>query len=104
MTQTATPTYREHLTAKLLDMNVPRTLHDGLREYIAARRPVGQFLTAVLENDLAMAIRQADDVNRRLLPEIVSFLFWFAPGPCWGSKEHVAAWLADPNPPPEIYE
>jgi hypothetical protein len=83
---------------------VPRPLHAGLTEYIAARRPVGSFLTAVLSNDLQDAVSRGDPMNRRLLPEIVAFLVNYAPGTCWGTPERVARWLMDPSPVPEIFE
>jgi hypothetical protein len=96
--------YQEHLTKRLVETGVPVTLHDGLRNYIAGRRPVGSFLTAVLSNDLAGAVVRADPGNKFALPEIVLFLHNYAPSPCWGSPEAVEAWLADPNPVPEIFE
>jgi hypothetical protein len=97
-------TYREHLHQRLDESGVPRSLHAGLTEYIAARRPVGSFLTAVLSNDLQDAVIHADPMNRRLLPEIVLFLVHYVPGTCWGSPETVARWLMDPSPAPEIFE
>jgi hypothetical protein len=99
----STDTYRGHLYLRLVQSQVPDTLHEGLVEYLAARRETGSFLRAVLENDLTEACRRADLENRARLFEIVAFLWAFAPAPSWGSKEHVAAWLADPVVPPEVY-
>jgi hypothetical protein len=96
--------FHEHLSKRLDQCGVPATLHDGLRHYIADRRPVGSFLTAILSNDLAGAVVRADPENRFALPEIVLFLHGYAPSKCWGSPAAVTAWLLDPSPVPEIFE
>jgi len=96
--------YRAHLRQRLVENAVPDTLHDGLVEYCAARRPVGSFLTAVLANDLTDAVCRADERNFRRLKDLCRFLFNYCPAPAWGSREKVAAWLADPEPVPEIFE
>jgi hypothetical protein len=92
------PKYKDHLTKRLIESDVPHGLHDGLIEYVASRRQMGHFLTAIVSNDLREACGRADIENRRCLYEIVFFLFNYAPGPCWGSPVNVAAWLADPEP------
>jgi len=45
--------YRAHLRRRLEESDVPETIHSGLVEYFAARRPVGGFLTAVLHNAIS---------------------------------------------------
>lgn len=97
-------TYRAHLRQRLVDSNVPESLHAGLVEYFAARRPTGGFLRAVLENDLREAAVRADPFNRAWLADIVLFLNNYVPSPAWGSPAAVDAWLADPAPVPEVYE
>lgn len=96
--------YRTHLRMRLVESQIPEHLHEGLVEYFAARRPVGSFLTAVLENDLRGAASRADEVNRYCLAEIVMFLYNYCPSPAWGSPTAVAAWLSDPEPVPEVFE
>jgi hypothetical protein len=96
--------YRAHLRQRLLESNVPESLHSGLVEYFAARRPTGSFLRAVLENDLSQACLRADDVNRWHVADLALFLNNYAPSPAWGSPAAVDAWLADPALVPEIYE
>jgi hypothetical protein len=98
------PDYRAHLRRRLVECDVPQTLHDGLTEYFAARRPTGGFLRAVLENDLLQACLRADDVNRYELATIVLWLHHYASATGWGSPEKVAAWLADPHAVPEVFE
>lgn len=71
---------------------VPEHIRDGLKLYIAKGLQPGDFLTAVLCNDLREACARADDINRHRLFDIVSFLYCYAPAACWGSTEKFAAW------------
>jgi hypothetical protein len=98
------PVYVEHLQQRLEQARVPQTLHRGLVEYIAGRGRPGQFLVEVLSNSLSGAVTRADDGNRLALAYIVLFLINYAPDICWGSPEHVEAWLNDPQPAPEVFE
>ncbi len=66
---------------------------DGLKRYIEEHCPVGDFLTAVLRNDLSEAVGKADDYNLKNLPAFVGYLYNEAPSQCWGSKEKVKKWL-----------
>lgn len=96
--------YRDHLRQRLKNSEVPRSLHGGLIEYFAARRPTGSFLHAVLENDLVQASLRADPVNRYEIATIALFLHHNFPAPPWGSPAAVATWLASSDPVPEVYE
>ncbi len=55
--------------------------------------PTGNFLRAVLENDLQEAVARADLENRLALAEIVIMLYNNLPSGCWGRPEEVEAWL-----------
>lgn len=66
---------------------------DAIRRYADEHCPVGNFLTAVLCNDLTEAVGRADDENIRVLPEIVCYCYNEIPCSCWGSPERVRAWL-----------
>ncbi len=96
--------YRTHLYSRLVENHVPEHLHEGLIEYIAARRPTGDFLMAVLSNDLKGAVGRADEHSSLALGWIVGFLYNFCPANSWGSPEAVKAWLSDPEPPKEVFE
>jgi hypothetical protein len=96
--------YRTHLYRRLVESGVPEQLHEGLVEYIAARRPVGYFLTAVLSNDLREACARADDVCAPAIHRVVFFLYNYATASCWGDREIVDGWLANPNPPRPVFE
>lgn len=94
--------YRQHLRDRLVESNVPSHLYEGLIEYIAGRRPVGSFLTAVLSNDLLEACIKADYVSRYHIVDVVMFLVNYAPAECWGSEKNVVDWLvARETPTPE---
>ncbi len=96
--------YRAHLQRRLIECHIPATLHEGLIEYLAARRPTGDFLRAVLGNNLQQTCGRADIVNRSVLYELVCFLNNFAPGQSWGSPGAVEAWLSETEDPPLVFE
>ena len=73
---------------------VPEHTRGGIARYIVDHREPGDFLEAVLCNDLKNSIANADDMNRANLNAIVFFLYNEAPGACWGSREVYEAWLA----------
>lgn len=98
------PDYRTHLRNHLVLYDIPNTLREGLVEYLAARRPTGAFLRAVLSNDLKDAALRADEWSASRLVAIVWFLNRCAPATAWGSPAAVATWLRDPAPAPEIFE
>jgi len=85
---------RENLHARLYDCMIPTHMHDGIIEWILNGRPVGNFLRALFENDLAQAATRADASNRVLLYEYVMFLYNYAPAGCWGDDKLVEKWAA----------
>ena len=72
---------------------LPERMHGGIRRYIESGISPGHFLTAVICNDLREACGRADDENRRLLFEYVSFFYSHAPRNCWGGPEKYNAWV-----------
>lgn len=65
---------------------------EPLKIWIEYGHMPGDFLRAVLENDLSEACGRADLFNRRKLYEYVVWLYNEAPSKCWGSREKVKAW------------
>lgn len=104
MDDTTREAYRDHLRRRLLDSGVPRSLHEGLVEYIVARRPMGGFLNAIVQNDLVEACRHADLENHARIYRVVYFLINFATAECWGSPAKVEAWLAATDEPRPVFE
>ena len=73
---------------------LPIRMQDSLDRYIQEHCPVGDFLSAVIDNNLRAAVCLADDENIQNIPAFVSYLYNEAPGACWGSPEKRKAWLA----------
>jgi hypothetical protein len=74
-------------------MKIPDYMADGLIRYVEDGIPPGDFLTAVLENDLSEAIGRADEANIKVIPAYVFWLYNYAPIGCWGSKAKVKSWM-----------
>jgi hypothetical protein len=55
----------------------------ALERYIDQGVPVGNFLQAVLENDLHEAVSRADDDNMANLPAFAAWLYNEAPAGSW---------------------
>lgn len=72
----------------------PPHLVEAFQRYVQYGVPPGDFLQAVLRNDLTEAIGRADHENLILLPAIVSYVYNRMPHNCHGSGEIVAAWIA----------
>lgn len=72
---------------------IPPHMLEAVEEYVKHGRPPGDFLRAVLENDLMRACGRADDENIANLPAYVCYLYNEAPSSCHGSRDAVNAWL-----------
>lgn len=66
---------------------------NAIIRYVDNRIPTGDFLYAVLTNNLKDSFALADDENCRDLKEIVQYCYWEIPSECWGSPEKVRVWL-----------
>ncbi len=53
----------------------------------------GGFVRAILQNDLFLAVAKADGYSFFCLKAICEYVYNFTPGPCWGSKKKVKAWM-----------
>ena len=73
--------------------SIPEHMHEGVIAYIRDGRYTGDFLSAVLSNDLREAVSRADSENRLALAHYVDFFYNNAPGACWGSAERMIEWL-----------
>ena len=72
---------------------IPARMCGGIERYIEDLVKPGDFLTAVICNNLKGAVGQADDENIHLLPVYVAYFHNEAPSACWGSREKMIAWL-----------
>lgn len=75
------------------DFYIPSYMMGGIERYIRKGIPPGDFLTAVICNDLAESVARADDENIANLPAYVAYFYNEAPGYCWGSKERMKEWM-----------
>lgn len=71
---------------------LPQHMQRGFIDYIETGAPPGDFLTAVICNDLRGAFGQADNINFYLIGDFVSAFHNFAPAMCWGSNEAFMHW------------
>jgi hypothetical protein len=74
-------------------MNCPQDIQESLQLYVEHRVPPGDFLYAVLTNNLRESFGRADDENRAALFEIVAYCWNHIPSVCWGSPARVSEWL-----------
>lgn len=73
---------------------VPEHLRGGLERYVDHGVVPGEFLQAVIRNDLRGAVGRGDHASLDGLQAIVGWLHCEAPGGCWGSPEKFNAWVA----------
>lgn len=69
-------------------------IKNSLDCYVNHGRPTGDFLRAVLANDLMMAFGRADIDNQRDMFSICDYVYNYMPDNCHGSYEIVDRWLA----------
>jgi hypothetical protein len=72
---------------------IPERMRTPMVEYVRNRKRPGDFLTAVICNDLKGAIGNADKENSELLRLYVMWFYNIAPADCQGSKEKMNTWL-----------
>lgn len=68
-------------------------IRESLIRYARDGVPTGDFLRAVLENDLMEAMGRGDSECLRDLPQIASFVYNNMPSACHGSPKKVEEWL-----------
>jgi len=71
---------------------IPPLVLDALVAWGKKERPVGDFLTAFLSNDLKTAIARADENSLAAFRDIMLFMCNEIPSQCHGSHEKVATW------------
>ncbi len=71
---------------------LPEHCRAGIKRYIEKGLIPGDFLQAVISNNLVRATGLADSINRERILDYASFLYNEAPKSSWGSKEKMLAW------------
>jgi hypothetical protein len=92
----AMATWRKHAGVTLPKIGtlyrVPDYMHGGLARWVLWAIPPGDFLKAVLSNDLKGAAQRADENNQRCLFDWCVVLYNALPGNCHGSPLDIEAW------------
>ncbi len=77
---------------KFREFYIPDRMMDGIINYIENGIIPGDFLQAIICNDLKEAVGRADDENLGNIPAFVGYFYNEAPSLCWGSKEIMTGW------------
>lgn len=85
------------LTRIAKETGVPDHLIEGLVAYATDRRPTGDFLRSVLNNDLFGALQRADSKSLAGIVRVASFIHHHFPYDSFGSEEIVSRWLSRTN-------
>ena len=80
-------------TYRFQNFYIPLHMMGAIERYVNQGIPPGDFLTAVICNDLFGAVGRADEENMANLPAYVSYFYNEVPNGCCGSKERMAAWV-----------
>jgi hypothetical protein len=73
-------------------VSIPARMAPDLQRWIERGELPGDFLQAVLRNDLREAVGRADAENLIALPAYIGYLYNEADPRCYGSPEKVKAW------------
>ena len=85
--------YRFQGPSSFGDYYIPKRMEPSILAYVNDGRLPGDFLTAVLCNDLEEACKRADGENLRNLPAFVAYFHNEIPGNIWGSREKVTRYV-----------
>lgn len=84
--------YLEKLKAGIDYSLLPEHIQGGMKRYIERGIIPGDFLQAVIKNNLKESFFCADDVNAKRMRDIILFMHNEAPSQCWGDKAKLQAW------------
>lgn len=73
---------------------IPPHMMGSLLRYTQDHCPVGDFLQAVICNDLTNAFGYADNTNIEIIGVYVAWFYNHAPSTCHGSRERYLKWIA----------
>lgn len=86
------PWWKERFLEKLAQAQFPSYMKEPVERWVLHGIEPGDFLCAVLQNDLKEACIRADENNQKCLFGYVKFLYGWSPEGCWGSREKFVAW------------
>jgi len=71
---------------------LPEHMQGAARDYVERGWPPGEFLLAVLTNDLVAAFGRADATNVLFMHQWAMWLYNECPSGAWGSVEKLQVW------------
>jgi len=74
---------------------IPDYMHQGIIDYYNEGIELGDFLSAVINNDLKGAFRYADSTNIAHVIDYLRWFYWYAPSQTWGYPGAVATYLEE---------
>ena len=72
---------------------LPEHIRGAVQRYIEHHIPPGDFLQAVISNNLEESFGRADDININRMSDIINFFHNEASYQCWGSPKKMEEWL-----------
>lgn len=78
---------------EFMEFYIPERMREAMLAYTQEGREPGDFLKAVICNDLKESCHRADEENLRNLPAFVYWFYQWAPAVCWGSEDRMNSWL-----------
>ena len=73
------------------NLALPPLVQEAIDQYVWYGRPTGDFVNAVLSNNLMKAVGLADDFSLACLKDICTYIYNAVPSVCHGSPEAVKA-------------
>ena len=83
----------QRIESDYMARGLPVRMWGGIKRYLSDGIPPGDFLTALISNDLLGCVSHADDENVLLLHHYIKFLYNGVPGNCWGSPKRFEEWI-----------
>lgn len=76
---------------------LPEHCAQSLIDYFEKGWRPGDFLAAILANDLVEAFARADHINKPRIEDYINWLYWYPPGRPfgWGSYEAIKKWVEE---------
>ena len=82
------------MSYKFREFYIPERMMPAIERYVKERVAPGDFLQAVISNDLRLACAYADEENLRNLPAFIAYFYNETPSGCWGSREKMIEWIS----------
>jgi hypothetical protein len=84
---------KEKIIEKMNSFGLPEYMQEGVVRYIFDYIMPGNFLEALLANDLSRSVSCADMENSSKLKDWVCFIYNTLPSNCWGSYGIIQDWI-----------